>query len=580
MKQGLRTQRFVFRCILAMMCCLPVRGVSQIDSILLLEPVHQALAVKQLYAGLLTEDTTTVFSRIAQFESKSRRQGASLLAQQFHSLQHRYRIDMLPAQDPLRIQIALTALEEASRKGWEAMEAEWMIRSGLQFFEMRHYGPAFEYLLRGHQRSMELGFDRYPHLREFLLVTGLVHYEFGDYATALKFFKSILEVRDQWPDPWSLTNAINTAALCFQQIEQYDSALHYFTLARDHTLEVLQDTAYAIMIDGNRATALRRLGRIDEALDLLEQDYQLSQKNDMTGSAVNAALEMASIHLDHGDALAASTYIEFARQHIERDQARPLRVFYENSYRYHRATGAWAQAFTYLDSAQVLQDSLRKAHDNRLLLHARQQVEVEKYRHDLRMLEALRERQVLLRNAALMIILLAGLAAILWYHRRYVQRKKDLEIAELSKQLTEEELSTAHLELQAFTRVLREKNAMIESIHDQLSTLQQEAKPGVIAEYMSALTNHTILTEDDWQQFRILFEKVYPGYFFRMKDQFPDITPADMRLLALTKLRLSPKEMAALLGITYDAIKKSRRRLRQRINLPGEGSLDEVAESI
>jgi len=38
--------------------------------------------------------------------------------------------------------------------------------------------------------------------------------------------------------------------------------------------------------------------------------------------------------------------------------------------------------------------------------------------------------------------------------------------------------------------------------------------------------------------------------------------------------------MAAMLGLTYEAIKKSRQRLRKKINLPEEGNLDELVELI
>ena len=77
-----------------------------------------------------------------------------------------------------------------------------------------------------------------------------------------------------------------------------------------------------------------------------------------------------------------------------------------------------------------------------------------------------------------------------------------------------------------------------------------------------------------------MFDQVHPGFFIRLKEKLNDLTPAETRLLALTKLQLAPKEMAAMLGISYDAIKKSRQRLRKKINLPEEGSLDELVDMI
>ncbi|MBL0006610.1 MAG: hypothetical protein IPP25_05320 [Saprospiraceae bacterium] len=60
----------------------------------------------------------------------------------------------------------------------------------------------------------------------------------------------------------------------------------------------------------------------------------------------------------------------------------------------------------------------------------------------------------------------------------------------------------------------------------------------------------------------------------------PDLTPGEIRLLAPTKLQITPRDMAGMLGISADSIKKTRHRLRRKINLPEDGTLDEVAAMI
>ena len=90
----------------------------------------------------------------------------------------------------------------------------------------------------------------------------------------------------------------------------------------------------------------------------------------------------------------------------------------------------------------------------------------------------------------------------------------------------------------------------------------------------------TTLTEADWKDLRILFDKVYPGFFERLRQQFSDLTPADMRLVALTKFQPTPKEMAGMLGISDEAIKKTRQRLPKTIDIPEEGGLDERVDLI
>lgn len=152
----------------------------------------------------------------------------------------------------------------------------------------------------------------------------------------------------------------------------------------------------------------------------------------------------------------------------------------------------------------------------------------------------------------------------------------------MRQQAADSELENARKQLGIFTNALKEKNDLIESFRFELEQLQQSGhqQANSRVEQINTLLNSTILTEDEWKSFRQMFDQVHPGFFIRLKEKLNDLTPAETRLLALTKLQLAPKEMAAMLGISYDAIKKSRQRLRKKINLPEEGSLDELVDMI
>ena len=93
------------------------------------------------------------------------------------------------------------------------------------------------------------------------------------------------------------------------------------------------------------------------------------------------------------------------------------------------------------------------------------------------------------------------------------------------------------------------------------------------------LTHQTILTEEDWENFKSLFEKIYPGFFLNLKEKARDITIAEQRMAALTRLNLTARQMATMLGISVDSVHKSRQRLRQRLHLPVEVNLEESVAS-
>src|SRR5581483_1333398 len=99
-------------------------------------------------------------------------------------------------------------------------------------------------------------------------------------------------------------------------------------------------------------------------------------------------------------------------------------------------------------------------------------------------------------------------------------------------------------------------------------------------EKLEDLNKSSILTEEDWNKFKDLFGQVHKGYFIRLKEKFPALTQAEIRLVCLTKLKVADKQMASILGISYDSIRHSRYQLRKKLGMTGKDGLDDIAESI
>jgi hypothetical protein len=152
-----------------------------------------------------------------------------------------------------------------------------------------------------------------------------------------------------------------------------------------------------------------------------------------------------------------------------------------------------------------------------------------------------------------------------------------MEKAEQDKQLIQQEVASARDQLRMFTENIVEKTNLIEKLEMHIKDKEATAGQQVI---ISELGRQTILTEDDWTRFKSLFEKIYPGFFMNMIDKFPDITLAEQRMAALTRLHLSTKQIASVLGISVDSVHKSRQRLRQRFQVGTDANLDELVANL
>ncbi len=79
--------------------------------------------------------------------------------------------------------------------------------------------------------------------------------------------------------------------------------------------------------------------------------------------------------------------------------------------------------------------------------------------------------------------------------------------------------------------------------------------------------------DKDWNNFKLYFENVHREFFIRLNQDFPDLTPNELKLAALIRLNLNIKESALILGISPESVKTARYRLRKKLNLEQETSI-------
>jgi len=79
---------------------------------------------------------------------------------------------------------------------------------------------------------------------------------------------------------------------------------------------------------------------------------------------------------------------------------------------------------------------------------------------------------------------------------------------------------------------------------------------------------------------RKLFEKIYPGFFIKLKTSVNEITLSELRMAALVKLHLTTRQIAAILGISPNSVNKTKQRLRQRLHVDIEKNIEEVIADI
>jgi DNA-binding CsgD family transcriptional regulator len=329
------------------------------------------------------------------------------------------------------------------------------------------------------------------------------------------------------------------------------------------------------------AQAYFQLKEYEKAKPLLVQSYRVTKDFDLNITA-NTLQWLSRIFLIEGKKDSASLVLREAFQLLGRSNTFPLqnREFTELAYlsmaNTFRAMGNTDSFYRYFQLYSSLHDSLQYVVDHSSLEISQLRIVNENNYQTIQSLERQKKNQLLIRNLFITAVVLLSIIGLMYTNRQKIKYRHREEIAVKEKQAAQLEIASARQQLQLITESVLEKNNLVEKLSDQLQSQNLHADQYKMIDELSSLT---ILTEDEWSKFKTLFEKVYPGFFLRLKGKAPDITIAEQRTAALTRLHLTSKEMAAMLGISVDSVHKAKQRLRQRLDISTELNLEQSINS-
>ncbi|HEV8506181.1 MAG TPA: hypothetical protein VGQ53_12295 [Chitinophagaceae bacterium] len=451
-----------------------------------------------------------------------------------------------------------------------AQVSSWYGRSMTHFGEI---GLAVMYQVNGIDLSEKVSEHISPYDYQYLAE---ILYKVREYNSSIKY---ALKAADAWRNSGGnyVISCINTVALGYHRQNMYDSAFFYYNQALSEA-KAKGSSVWIGIISGNMAQIYYVQKQYDTAYTKFMNDYRTSKDSGYYDNAANSLQWAARTNLALGNKTTALQQIReaYALSRLWTD-AGYLRNIHYTAAQVFRAMGNYDSAFYYNNLYASLNDSLERVVSTSTTDIAKARLNDEASRYNIQTLTREKREQLVLRNIIIIGIVVLFLFVLLIYNRRSLKTKMKVEKIEQEKLLMEREVASAKDQLRMFTENVIEKTNLIEKLELQVKGRDATAEQHSI---MSELSQKTILTEQDWYRFKSLFEKIYPGFFVKLRDKFPDITLAEQRMAALTRLHLTTKQMASMLGISLDSVHKSRQRLRQRFQVGPETNLEEVVANL
>ena len=196
-----------------------------------------------------------------------------------------------------------------------------------------------------------------------------------------------------------------------------------------------------------------------------------------------------------------------------------------------------------------------------------------------------------LSNLSIVLYVIGIIGIFFTLHKMYVsyykkqkqeliqKAQKELELKEIEKEqermkfkndTLKKEIENKNRELAVSTMSIIKKNEFLSKLKKDLSSVKEISSINKVVNTIDKNLNN----KDDWEFFKKAFNNADKEFFKKLKAKHPSLTPNDLKLCAYLRLNLSSKEIASLLNISIRSTEVKRYRLRKKMNLPHEASLN------
>ena len=438
-----------------------------------------------------------------------------------------------------------------------------------------------------------------------LMLTGTVYLDMGIFDAAYTHLTQAITIFQQEPETNSakLGNGYNALGVLSAKQSQYEQAQAYFEKGLS-LIDTLRDKQQIVLLNSNLALCCIYNQEIAKGEQLLKDQIQQVLRQNIPYNLTFLQLSLCRIYIESGNydqaleygekALSSAEaknnllstaqslyyigYIHFITQHdpealscfLRADSiARDLELLDIQAYAAgHIATlyeskGNYEQAYRYAIRQNEANNALNRKTNRENLYRLRHEYQYKQQLAEMESEDTRRTRRYIFTTA------FAGLTLLLlwiWQSRQKIK----LQNIKLKQNQTALELEQKNKEITTKTLYLQQKNKLLADIVDRLEKAKHLFKTSnqpIIDQIIHELTQST--KDNSWEEFELRFEQVHTGFFKKLNERFPNLSPTEKRLCAYLKLNMNSKEIAALTHTTVGNVEQARFRLRKKMGLHG-----------
>lgn len=352
-------------------------------------------------------------------------------------------------------------------------------------------------------------------------------------------------------------------------ISNAEARMNNYGKAIDYLLEVLpyykeQNNQYALgLAYSNLSWCYFKAQKSEQALDYANRSYAIRTLLHDEAGLAHLDLNKAKIYLELGRHDSCRFYAERALvKSLELKLEVDIRDNYETLALVYERQGNYQKANTYLYRFMSSKDSIYSHEKDKVLeqefVRFKYQALDSLHNNIINTSAKLKKYQISSLLLAVLCVILLAVALVLLYKLRHpVQSKK----------------VTKPGEIQGEEHLLQQTVLQLQGQNELFQRRLRAQEEGDINALRELIVSNKLHTDGYWNEFLLLFSKVYPDFFERLKEKHPSLTQNELRTCSLVKLNLGLLDMANALNITTDGARKARYRLYKKMELKSDQEL-------
>lgn len=419
-----------------------------------------------------------------------------------------------------------------------------------------------------------------------------VYTRLGKYPQAIHQMKLAEEiyVEDTFKYANQLVGLYTNLGLAYFDLPDLDSAAYYYDRAIEEN-KIAKKEIYTAVIQNNRGDIY--LAR--DSLILAEKHFtsalEIATEQNYSLLIATTKLNLGTIHTKRGDyALALENLNEALGIYQELNSLYFLAETNIALSECYQEMGDHSKSLVYLKEFNHLEDSLKGAETLDRIANLEMEIALQKeqQRYDLvqqekELAETKTKHQRTYLYLLIGLILLGVAAAFLLIKglRTSLERNK-LRAEQLQQRqlLLENELSFKKKEIENFSAYILEKNNILNEVKDLLQDIRSENPDSEKVKSAVQTVKHNLHIDQDRKELDLKIDQAHQEFMLRLLDKHPKLTKTEQRLCSLLLMDLSSKDISNIMNVAPESIKKSRNRLRKKLNLEPKKDLQEFLKSI